>query len=183
MRRINWRDINPTEGATFKKLPAGGYVVTITGVEDMESKEYLKLTYDIAAGEYLNFFGNDKFYEDKPYAHQFTASYSQRGEGLFAQLLDCLTKSNPGFDAAAAASAGRPDMFVGKFLGIVLREEWYTGRSDGKDKSRFSNLVQYKTADQILQGDFKVLDPDDRRDDKSHPFGEEPKKPDDVPFF
>lgn len=176
MRRVNWREVNPSEGGNFAKLPADGYVVQITGVEDVESREYMKVTFDIADGPYTFFFGKDEFYSDKPYAHQFNASYSQKAEGLFSQFLDCITKSNPGFDAAAAMSAAVPDpnMLVGKYVGIVLREEWYTGKNDGKDKSRFSKLVQYKTTDQILAKDYKVLDPDDQRDDKTHPFGETP---------
>ena len=34
----------------FERLPAGGYVIRITGVKDDTEKEYLQVVYDIAEG-------------------------------------------------------------------------------------------------------------------------------------
>lgn len=183
MRRVSWRDVEPSDGtgAGFKKLPADGYVVVIQKVEDEASNERLSIVFDIAYGEYAGHFANDPFFADKPYTHQFKASYSQKAERIFAGFLKAVEASNPGFDPYAAADREQWKLFEGKYVGIVLREVWKTSRSTGKDQSVFSPLVQYKTTDQILDHDYKVQEPEDRRDDTNHEFGTEP--PDnDVPF-
>ena len=182
MRRVSWRDVEPSNGGTgFKKLPADGYVVSIQKIEDDATRERLIVTYDVAYGDYTGYFANDEFYADKPYAHQFLASYSQKAERLFAGFLKSIEASNPGFDPYAAVDREQWQLFNGKFVGIVLREVWKTNKNTGRDQSVFSKLVQYKTTDQIIDHDYTVLEPEDDRDDKSHEFGTEP--PDnDVPF-
>ena len=183
MRRVSWRDINPSEGGNgFKQLPADGYVVVIKKVEDVASREHLVVTYDIAYGDYRGFFENDPFHADKPYTHQFKASYSQKAERIFAGFLKALEVSNPGFDPYAAIEREQWQLFEGKHLGIVLREVWKTSKQTGKDQRVFSPLVQYKTTDQIIDHDYEVLEVEDQRDDTNHEFGTEP--PDnDVPFM
>ena len=50
MKIKNWEIIE--ESTPGEKLPAGGYVATIVNVEDVPSKEYLWIVYDIKEGEH-----------------------------------------------------------------------------------------------------------------------------------
>lgn len=185
MRKVKWSEVIPSEGGDYKRPQADGYVVTITQVDDHDDKMYLEVRYDIAEGEFKGYF-SDTFYADKPYAHRFIASYTETADGMFRKFLDCLSASNPGFDAITAADACRPDMFVGKQLGVVFRDELYT-KSNGKEGSRFSQLVEYRTVDQIRKHDYVVREPDDRRD-ASTKSGTQAKAPmdaytqDNIPF-
>ena len=51
---------NVQEAGEFDRLPAGSYVCVIRDVEDFPQKEYLKVTYDIAAGKYAGYYDKTK---------------------------------------------------------------------------------------------------------------------------
>ena len=61
----NWAEVEPA--GTSKVLEPGGYVAQITAVEDVESREYLRFTYDIAEGACKGFFADD----DRVYTLRF----------------------------------------------------------------------------------------------------------------
>ena len=46
---------NVQEAGEFDRLPAGAYACVIRNAEDFSQKEYLKITYDIAAGKYAGY--------------------------------------------------------------------------------------------------------------------------------
>ena len=53
MRHIDMTNIQ--EAGDFTTLLAGAYICIIRNVEDVEDREYLKVTYDIAEGEYKGY--------------------------------------------------------------------------------------------------------------------------------
>ena len=51
-----WNLIEESTGGS--KLPVGGYVIKILDVEDVPSREYLRITYDIAEGEHAGHYSD-----------------------------------------------------------------------------------------------------------------------------
>ena len=159
-----YNEAEASTGGDFQRMPAGGYVVTILDVrtkgEDYgrvvdypEEKQYIKLIYDIAEGEFAGKYSDDYWQgPDKDYGHQIF--FSWKNMGAFKGNVRVFEESNPGFDFMAAFNADRYDLFVGKKLGIVLGEEEYIG-NDGSVKKRFT-FPRLKSVDDIRNGRFKV---------------------------
>lgn len=164
MQIKNWALIEESNGGS--KLPAGGYVCRITAVEDVPSKEYLNITYDIVEGQYAGHYSDD-FAQKNPYIHQFVRSYKQSAEGMFKAFLSRLEESNNGRGGGRAFSIANWQVhaneqeFVGLDIGLVMQYEKYTN-GKGEDKERLNVERVYATQD-IRNGDFKVPEPKDSR--------------------
>ncbi|MBR4687074.1 MAG: hypothetical protein IKP01_02070 [Bacteroidales bacterium] len=152
-KNTKWTEVE--EAGTSRMLPAGGYVAVITAVEDIESKEYLRFTYDIAEGDLAGFFET----EDRAYTHQFTRSYKARAKGFMKRFLVCVEESSPGFSLGSWDND--PMALVGKKVGIVVQREDYTNR-DGDDRARM-NVEDFAKADDIRHGRFVMPEPKDNR--------------------
>jgi len=151
-------------GDDYQRMGAGGYVCTITAVRTtMESygrtidlvdeKEYVKLIFDITEGDLAGKFSDDYWAgEDKDWGHQFYLSW--RNMGALKNCIECLDKSNPGFDARAAFEADKWELFVGKKMGLVFGEEEYRA-NDGTVKTRLG-FGRMKSVQDIRDGKFKV---------------------------
>lgn len=169
-RGYNWTEVEPA--GTSKMLEPGGYVAQITAVEDVESREYLRFTYDIAEGPCKGFFADD----DRVYTHQFVRSYKEKAAGFMAQFLHCIEDSNDSFKLAAWDSD--PDALVGKKVGIIVQREDYTNRN-GEDRARM-NVEGYASAADIRAGRFKMPEPKDSRDKPGDPGFSTPAEPADT---
>lgn len=154
---MNWVEVEAA--GTSRMLPAGGYVAVIKAVEDVESKEYLRFTYDIAEGEYKDFFKTD----ERVYTHQFVRSYKAKAAGFMKQFLECVEGSNAGFSLAGWGND--PDDLVCKLVGIIVQREDYTNR-DGEDRARM-NVEAFAKADDIRNGRYVLPEPTDNREAKS----------------
>lgn len=155
-KNTNWTEVSAA--GTSKMIPAGGYVAKILSVEDVESKEYLRFTYDIAEGEHKGFFETD----DRPYTHQFIRSYKDTASGFMKRFLDCIDNSNDDFDLSGWGND--PDDLVGKKVGVIIQREDYTN-NDGEDRARM-NVVEFASADIIRNGRFVLPKPEDNRKNK-----------------
>lgn len=151
-----WTEVTAT--GTSKMLPAGGYVAKITAVEDVESKEYLRFTYDIAEGEHKGFFETD----DREYVHQFTRSYKATAQGFMKKFLECVEGSNADFKLDGWDND--PDDLVGKLIGIIVQREDYTNQA-GEDRARM-NVEDFATAADIRAKRYKLPEPKDTRAEK-----------------
>lgn len=181
MRIKNWTIIDPAADGG-EKLPAGGYVAVITDVEDVPTKEYLNIVYDIAEGEHKGHYGDD-FGKSHPYMHQFVRSYKESAESFFRAFLDALEVSNRGkFDMVKWQERSDEREFVGLEVGIVVQNELYTN-TKGEDKERLQ-VVKVLPAQDIRNGQFKLPDVKDRRDGAGSPGGTAAPSDgyDDVPF-
>ena len=158
-KNTKWTEV--TAAGTSSMLPAGGYVATIDKVEDVESKEYLRFTYDIAEGEHKGFFETD----DRVYVHQFVRSYKDAAQGFMKQFLDCVESSNPSFSLASWDND--PQGLVGKLVGIIVQREDYTN-GNGEDRARM-NVEGFASAADIRNGRFKLPEPKDSRDKAAEP--------------
>lgn len=155
---IDWDNVSEAGGGS-KMLPAGGYVATITGAEEVESSSYFRFTYEIAEGPCKGFFADD----DRDYTHQFVRSYKEKALGFLKSFLKCLEASNPGFKMAEWD--GKPGALVGLNIGIIVQREDYTNNS-GEDRSRM-NVEQFASADDIRNGRYTLPEPKDNRKPKS----------------
>lgn len=151
-----WTEVTAT--GTSKMLPAGGYVAKITAVEDIESKEYLRFTYDIAEGEHAGFFATD----DRDYTHQFVRSYKDSAAGFMKRFLECVEGSNDKFKLDGWDND--PNDLVGKLVGIIVQREDYTNQN-GEDRARM-NVEDFASAADIRAKRYKLPEPKDTRAEK-----------------
>ena len=162
MKIKNWTLIEESAGGS--KLPVGGYVIKITDVEDVPSREYLRITYDIAEGEYAGHY-SDAFGKQNAWAHQFVRSYKDTAEGMFKAFLNRLEESNKvsrGFTVAGWSERSDERDLVGLTLGAVIQKRLYTN-DKGEDKEALEVAGVYAAQD-IRNGDFKIPEPRDVRE-------------------
>lgn len=134
MKPINLNNIEEKGvGGDFKRIAPGAYPCVIMKVEDVEDREYLRVYFDIVAGEFKDYF-SDPFYADKGYAHSTVFSYAEKNLPYFKHNLHVIGDCNPGFDAEAAINAGKEQLLVGKAVGVVFREEEYVDGKTGEVK-------------------------------------------------
>lgn len=173
MKILNWVEVE--ESTPFEKLPAGGYVVRILDVEDVASREYLNIVYDIAEGPHAGFFSDD-FSRANPWKHRFVRSYKQTARGMFKAFLARLEETNPQFSVARWQVRGDEREFIGLLVGIVVQYEDYTNEN-GDDKERL-NMVGVCNADDIRAGKYTLPERKDSRETVTSAAGVY----DDLPF-
>lgn len=148
MRTIdNWENITPSRGEGRKEIP-GGYIVRITYVEDVKDKEYLRVEWDYAEGELAG--AHKECYDNYGFwpAPMFR-SYKQKAAGMFKAFIEAVGQSNQGF-----AWDWDEKKLVGKWIGIVTREEEYTSNS-GELKIRII-VDQVLPAADIMNHNYNV---------------------------
>lgn len=163
MPNIDMNEYEAAEASSteeYRRMPAGGYVVIIMavrtvdkerGVDYVNDKQYVKLIWDVAEGEFCGKF-SDEYWADKDYGHQLY--WSWKNMDSFKRTIRCFDESNPGFDALSAFRADKWELFVGKKIGIVVGEEEYMG-NDGNVKTRFG-FARMKSVQDIRDGRFRV---------------------------
>ena len=167
MPKINMQEYEAAEAMSGERarMGAGGYVVIIQAVRTegtdgmgrridyVNAKEYVKLIYDVAEGDFAGKF-SDEYWSgtDKDYGHQIFMSW--KNMGALKNTINCLDESNPGFDAMAAFEADKWELFIGKKLGIVVGEEEYRA-NDGTIKTRLG-FPRIKSVQDIHDGKFRV---------------------------
>ena len=94
MKKIDWNNV---EEAKDGRLPAGGYICGITSVEDVANSEYLRFEYDIAEGEYKNYYRELSEHLNF-WGGSFIKSYKEKALGFFKKMIVAFEKSNPGLN-------------------------------------------------------------------------------------
>ena len=155
MKQINnFENVQATTGE-FAKLSTGGYICKITLVDDVpfdastNKGDYLKIEYDIAVGEYKDYYKEQYEKFGNFWGGTFFRSYKEKALGMFKHFIECVEKSNAGF-----VWTWDEKTLMGKFVGLVLGEEEYEN-NNGEIKTRLY-VSQVKTVEQIKNGDFKV---------------------------
>ena len=140
------------EAGDSKRLPAGGYICKYTNVEDKEEKSYLYMEFDIAEGEFKDYY---KDLEERMdfWGGRCYRSYTEKALPMFKRMCSAVTKSNKGFifDGNEHCDEGT---LIGKKIGMILGEEEYVG-NDGSIKTRLYVVREVDIAD-IKAGKFKV---------------------------
>ena len=160
------------EAVTFSdrpKLPAGGYICEITGVEVKADKYYFNVIYDIAEGEFKGFYGDD-WSKEHPFAHSFVRSYKQTGDekkdrtifGMMKGFLEAVDASNGTAFAIKAGDGFDEQGLIHKRIGLVIGYEEYENDKEGKFKvPELTKLEPKATAPASPVPDFVGINPDD----------------------
>lgn len=148
MRKIDWKAVKATQEGEYRKVAPGAYLGRVTDMRDVPDKEYVTLVYDIADGEYAGFY-SDGFYADKEWAHSMTLSYKDAAMGMTKGRLETIQACNPGFDPFAAWDAERYDMFVGRAVGLVFRQEEYYDKKTGEFKVGPARCFRFCKRDEV----------------------------------
>ena len=139
----NWNTVKADDGS-FKGLTAGVYKMIVkqaTVKQSKSGKEMLVLCFDIADGEYKDYFMDlyTKRHEEaaqkgEQAKYPNNGCYYQLTEGdflpRFKHVVNCIEESNPGY-----TFTGDEKTLVGKFFGGVMREEEYESSRDGSIKT------------------------------------------------
>lgn len=154
MKNVNWNDVQDDV-----RIPVpGGYAAKIVRVEDNEDKEYLKIEWEFADGEFKG--ANKECFDAFGYwPLAFVQSYKDTALRFFKGFKTAVENSNPGF----AFNCANPQGLVGKFVGVVLGEEEYYSTKHSEVRKRLV-VAEKRSGKAIREGDFaipelKKLDP------------------------
>lgn len=146
---MKYKDLTNIQAAgEYTKLQPGGYICQITKVEDFSEKEYLKIEYDIADGEFKKYFKelSEKF---NFWGGNFIRSYKDSALPFFKAFTTAVEESNRGYNFDYDEHK-----LVGKYIGLILGEEEYISK-DGELKTRLY-VSGTRSVDTIRKGTFKV---------------------------
>jgi hypothetical protein len=135
-------------GGERERLPAGGYICKITRVEDFPDKQYLKIEFDIADGQYKGWYG-DIFKRANFWGGNFIRSYKDSATVFFKGFITAVEESNPNYKWN-----WQEQTLVGKWIGLVLGYEEYENRNH-EIKERIY-VAQNRSGKAIKNGDFTV---------------------------
>lgn len=150
----NFENVKANDGELNKPI-AGGYICKIIDVENVELNpntnkgNYLKIAYDIATGDFANYYKSqfDRFGGD--WYAKFIRSYKETAIGMFKHFINCVEASNEGFVWDWSEKE-----LIGKYVGLILGEEEYKN-SNGEIKTKLI-VKNIKTVDEIKNNDFKI---------------------------
>ncbi len=144
MDNINWDNVSDPTG---RPVP-GGYAAKIVKVEDVEEKQYIKIFWDFADGEFK---GSNQSTYDRAGFWPITLirSYKPAALPFFKGFKTAVENSNSGY-----TFRNDPQSLVGKFFGVVLGEEEYE-KNDGTTGKRLY-VAESRSGQSIRSGDFKV---------------------------
>lgn len=111
-------------------IDAGVYVCEIGEVKlgiTNAGKKKLTMTWDVAEGPFA---GTNAGSQYPPMEHLVMEG---DGVGYSKYKLECISRSNPGFDAVAEANAGNFAAFTGKLVGMGIGIEHYTKGAKSKN--------------------------------------------------
>lgn len=148
MKNIDWNNVQEAE--EFQRLLSGGYICGIVRVEDVPEKEYLRIEYDIADGEFKNYYRQQaQRNPDWNWGGVLIRSYKEKALPFFKAFLTAVEKSNTGFKFNNDEKT-----LVRKLVGLVLAEEEYQ-KQNGDIGTRLY-VAQVHTVDAIRKGKFEV---------------------------
>lgn len=140
-----WKSIEAKQPSEHWRIPAGAYVCEIERIKPEETKNgntVYNIVFDIADGEFAGYY-HDDFYDELTFLHSYPLYVSsETAISISKAALQAITDSNDGFDADAAFVADKFDMFCGKRVGVVLRDEEYeTKEGNIRTSPRANRLI------------------------------------------
>ena len=144
MKNVNWETVQDD----VRRPVPGGYAAKITRVEDDEKKEYLRIEWEFAEGEFKG--ANQETFDAFGFwPMTMFRSYKEKALRFFKAFKVAVEESNRNY-----VFKNDPQSLVGKFVGVVLGEEEYLA-SDGKVKTRLY-VASTKPGKDIRDGNFTV---------------------------
>jgi len=141
-----------SSGNVVFDIPAGAYIVRIVKAEEVEGKTYLKLTLDVAEGEYEGFAEKAKAATGNDWSYKvlYANFGTEKMKALFCRMLDVLEESNRGFKASNWKKKQNPKELEGLIFGVVMDEDDYNPE---KIKTKPSYFKMYNI-DDIDKGNY-----------------------------
>jgi hypothetical protein len=172
MRDLNLSEV--VENQEFARVLPGGYICRIMSIDDVVDREYLKIEYDIAEG---NFAGRyQELYNSRGFwGGNFIRSYKEKALPFFKGFITAVENSNKGFIFDNDESK-----LFGKIVGIVLGEEEYTKKDGSIGVRLYAN--QIRSVEQIRKGVEVPAMKRLKQDSGATQFGKEVFSDVDVPF-
>ena len=162
MKAFNGLEIKKSVGAN-EPLPAGGYVAKILNakVEEYSWGEVLVISFDIAEGEYKDFFSKqykENTREDKKWKGNFRLTVPNEGnqyfdsqKRTFGNAIWAIEESNPGYHWDWNEAA-----LKGKMVGVLFRDrEW---EIDGKT-GMTTEACTFVSVEDVRTNNFKMPKP------------------------
>lgn len=158
MKAFNGLEIKKSVGAS-EPLPAGGYVAKILNakVEEYSWGEVLVISFDIAEGEYKDFFSKqhkENTREDKKWKGNFRLTVPNEGnqyfdsqKRTFGNAIWAIEESNPSFRWAWDENA-----LKGKMVGVLFRNYEYD--VDGR-QGWSTECCTFVSVEDVRTGNFK----------------------------
>lgn len=137
-----------SEAGEFKQLPKGIYLLKTTNAVDVPDKEYLELYFDVAKGEFMNYFKTlvDNGLKD---TSRVIRSYKTNAIPFFKATITAFEKSNPGYNWDWDESK-----LVGKFvIGVVGEEEFKDKDGNVRIGTR---IVELRSIEAFKEGRVRV---------------------------
>lgn len=155
MKKIDLSNVQEI-GGSYKKLPAGAYVLQIIKVEDISDKNRLDFYFDIAEGEYKGYYSERYKADDRPnkrWGGRFSKSYdtnNERALPFFKQFVTAVQNSNKGF----VFDGEHEQTFVKKLVGATFREEEFLNSKGGVSVSCKPDM--FHSVDKVRSGDVEI---------------------------
>lgn len=158
MKRVDLTNVQ--ESGDFQRPSAGGYICTITKVEDypMDEKtgkgDYLRIYFDIAEGDFAGYYKGlrERFAESK-YIGSYVRSYKEAAWGMFKRFCSAVSNSNGDFIFDGNEHRDEQTL-TGKKIGIILGEEEYYSNA-GEKKTRLY-VHSECSIEKIMENDFRI---------------------------
>lgn len=144
MKNVNWDTVQDE----IRRPVPGGYAAKIVSVEDNEQKEYLKIEWDFAEGEFKGV-NQETFDAFGFWPTLLIRSYKEKALRFFKGFKTAVEMSNRNY-----VFRNDPQSLVGKFMGVVLGEEEYLSK-DGEVKTRLY-VAEVRSGKSIRDGDYTV---------------------------
>lgn len=139
---------NVQEAGSYKRIKPGGYICRIQKVTDVFDKEYLKIEFDIADGEFKGYY-RDLYNRFGNWTGNYCQSYGNNSLPFFKALITAIEKSNNGYKFDF-----NEHTLAGKYVGFVFGEEEYINPS-GEVKTRVKPTLA-RSVEAIRNKDFSV---------------------------
>ena len=128
MKKVDMTNVQ--EAGESRHLPAGAYVCKIKAVRDIPEKEYLKVIYDIAEGEYAGYYGAIRLdHPDWEWVGAYVKSYKSAALPMFKRFCSAVSKSNGAFVFDGGSINSDESTLVNKQIGLLFQEEEYYSNS------------------------------------------------------
>lgn len=169
MKKVDLTNVQEAQDGS-RRHPAGPYICKITAVEDVEDKEYLKVSYDIIEGEYKGYYTKGR--EEHPdwgWFGTYVKSYKTKALPMFKRFCSAVTKSNNGYTFDGGAANSDEKTLIGKKIGLLFREEEYYA-NDGELRTRlivYSEFPISKIGEQKTPAIKKIKEEDSPKTDSS----------------
>lgn len=145
--RTTFNDVEEATGGV-EQLPCGGYVMKILRAEDDAKGEFVKVSFDVAEGEFKDFFATAP-----DWAHETRIYYKGGAAAMFKRFYMNVSRDNADFDLAAfEANPAYVGLFDGKLFGAVVGLYKYIGQ-DGKPREK-TEIARTLLASDVRAGKF-----------------------------